>query len=126
MSAENAGVVGKTRKKATWAFFVTASGEKVRRSYCCWKESQPTLLQAIKGQFTFSVSAIFFSSSKTWMASEIFAEILSRLNRRMDCEGHHILLFLDNAPCHPSSLIDRFWNMKMAFLSKKTTSPHNP
>jgi len=25
----------------------------------------------------------------------------------MKCEGRHILLFLDNAPCHPTSLIDR-------------------
>ena len=52
------------------------------------------------------------------MTSEIFEEILLRLDRRMKREDRHILLFLDNAPCHPNALIDRFLNIKMAFLSK--------
>lgn len=45
-------------------------------------------------------------------------EILSRLNRQMKHEGCHILLFLNNAPCHLNSLINRFSNIKMAFLTK--------
>ena len=41
------------------------------------------------------------------MTAGIFEEIISRLNRLTKCEGRHILLFLDNAPCHPTSVIDR-------------------
>ena len=96
-----------------------------RRSCRCWKESQPTLLQVIKGQFHVSVSAINFPVARRgWHQTDIFAEILSRLKRSMDREGRHILLLLDNEPCHPNQLIDRFWNMKMAFLSKKDYFAH--
>ena len=40
----------------------------------------------------------------------------------MKREDRHILLFLDNALCHPNALIDHFSNIKMAFLPKNTTS----
>ena len=35
-------------------------------------------------------------------------------------EDYHIILFLNNAP-YPSSLMDHFSNIKMAFLPKKTS-----
>jgi len=44
----------------------------------------------------------------------------------MKREDRHILLFLDNAPCHPNALIDRFSNIKMAFVPKNTTSRTQP
>ena len=44
----------------------------------------------------------------------------------MKREDRHILLFLDNAPCHPNALIDSFSNIKMAFLPKNTTSRTQP
>ena len=43
--------------------------------------------------------------------------------KREDC---HIIPFLDNAPCHPNALIDRFSNIKVAFLPKNTTSRTQP
>ena len=43
--------------------------------------------------------------------------------KREDC---HKILFLDNAPRHPNALIDRFSNIKMAFLPKNTTSHTQP
>ena len=60
------------------------------------------------------------------MKSEIFEEILSRLNRCMKHEARHIILFLDNAFCHPNSLVGHFSNIKIAFLPKNTTSCNQP
>ena len=52
LSAEKHCHGGKNSKeRATWAFFVSVSGEK-EAPIVVWKESQPTLLQVIKGQFT--------------------------------------------------------------------------
>ena len=116
-------MVAKTRKskeRATWAFFVTAPGEKdtpivVGRSF------NPRCFKLLKNN-TRLCKCDYFSSGRAWMASEIFVKVSFEVDR----EGRHILLFPDNAPCHPNQLIDCFWNMKMAFLSKKTTSPTQP
>ena len=122
MSAENAVVVAKTRKskeRATWAFFVTAPGEKdtpivVGRSF------NPRCFKSLKKN-TRLCKCDYFSSGRAWMASEIFVKVSFEADR----EGRHILLFPDNAPCHPNQLIDCFWNMKMAFLSKRQLRPRN-
>ena len=60
------------KKRVTWAFFVTASGEKdapivVRRS---------SGFKSLKDNSRLC-KCDYFSSSKAWVASEIFAEILS-------------------------------------------------
>ena len=60
------------------------------------------------------------------MASEIFAEILSRLNRRMDREGRHILLFLDNAPLSPQLAYRPLLEYEDGLSVKKTTLPTQP
>ncbi|XP_044177739.1 tigger transposable element-derived protein 6-like [Acropora millepora] len=60
------------------------------------------------------------------MNSELMGVILSKLNRRMKRENRHILLFLDNAPCHPHSHADMFSNVKLAFLPKNSTSRSQP
>ena len=44
----------------------------------------------------------------------------------MKRENRHILLFLDNAPCHPHSDADMFSNVKLAFLLKNSTSRSQP
>ena len=51
---------------------------------------------------------------------------LTRLNSRMKREGRNILMFLDNAPCHPASLKGMFPNVRIEFLPKHTTSCTQP
>ena len=38
----------------------------------------------------------------------------------------HLILFLDNAPCHPPLLMDMFSNIKVAVVPKNTTSRTQP
>ena len=52
--------------------------------------------------------------------------ILTRSNNRVKIEERNIILFLDNAPCHPPSLTDMLSNIKVAFLPKNTTSHIQP
>ena len=64
----------------------------------------------------------YFANSKAWMTSETMSEVLSKLHRRLQRQKRNVLLFMDNAPYHPSSLQDKFENIKIVFLSKNTTS----
>ena len=52
--------------------------------------------------------------------------MLSKLNRKLAFENRKVILFLDNATCHPGSMDDKFSNTKIVFLSKNTTSRLQP
>ena len=60
------------------------------------------------------------------MKSDIMINILTKLNNKLKHTDHQILLFLDNAPCHPASMKGMFSNIKIEFLPKNTTSHTQP
>ena len=70
--------------------------------------------------------ANYFSNDKAWMRTEIMTDILTKLNTRMKREGRNILMFHDNAPCHPLTLKGMFSNIRVEFLPKNTTSRTQP
>ncbi|XP_068684888.1 tigger transposable element-derived protein 6-like [Montipora foliosa] len=112
------------KQRITAAFFVNAAGDKEalivigssRRPRCFARLANPS----------YPCGAQYFSNEKAWMRTEIMVTILTRLNNRLKREERHIILFLDNAPCHPPSLTDMFSNIKVAFLPKNTTSRTQP
>ena len=53
-------------------------------------------------------------------------ELLEEINRRMRREQRKIILFLDNAGCHPVSLGEMFPNIKVVFLPSNKTSRLQP
>ena len=112
-----------SKERATWAFFVSASGEK-EGPIVVGKSRNPHCFKSLKDSSR-PYKCDYFSSGKAWMTSEIFEEILLRLNQQMKRKDRHITLFLDNAPCHPYALIDHFSNIKMAFLPKNNFA-HTP
>ena len=63
---------------------------------------------------------------KQWMNTDIMKDILFKLNRRLSRKNRRILLFMDNALCHPESLKDSFSNIKIVFLPKNTASKTQP
>ena len=60
------------------------------------------------------------------MNTEIMTTILSKLNRQLKRSDRHILLFMDNAPCHRETLSGQFTNITVQFLPKNTTSKSEP
>ena len=68
----------------------------------------------------------YFANSTAWMNTEIMTTILSKLNRQLNCNDRHILLFMDNAPCHPQTLSGQFSNIIVQFLPENTTSKSQP
>ena len=63
-----------------------------------------------------------FSNNKAWMRTEIMENVLELLDQRLCLEDRKVILFLDNAPCHPETLQNNLTNMKLIFLPKFTTS----
>ena len=60
------------------------------------------------------------------MTSEIFETVLSKLNRKLVFENRKVILFLDNATCHPESMDGKLSNIKIVFLPKNTKSRLQP
>ena len=58
------------------------------------------------------------------MTSDIFASWLERFNKKMNAKKRHVLLLLDNAPCHPST--QSLSNVSLQFLPPNTTSVLQP
>ena len=56
------------------------------------------------------------------MVSEIMDSVLTKINRKMAVAKGNILLFMDNAPCHPENFVVSYSSMKVVFLPKNTTS----
>ena len=60
------------------------------------------------------------------MTGEIMKSVLGKLNRRMLNENRKILLFMDNAGCHPDNLLGMLSNINICFLPTNTTSALQP
>ena len=111
-----------SKQRITVAFFVGADVEKV---------GKPIVIQRSKTYIASAADKLsevmyFVADSKTWMQVEIMENILETLNHQMVKEGRNVILFLDNATVHPTSLVDKFSNIKIVFLPKNTTSCLQP
>ena len=122
---ERNGTGGKQAKQQlTWAFFVNAEGENedpvvisTSVSPRCFKNLQsPSRLYNCSN----------LANSKAWMNTEIMTTIMSKLNRELKRNDKHILLFMDNVPCHQQTLSGQFSNITVQFLPKNTTSKSQP
>ena len=99
----------KAKQRNTWAFFVNAAGEK-EDPIVIGKYARPRCFKNLK-EVKRPYKCQYFSNPKAWMNSEILKTILSKLNQRLLREKKNILLFTDNAPCHPPCLEGMFSNI---------------
>ena len=65
----------------------------------------------------------YSANPKAWMNGQLFEEWLRKLNCRMARQNRHILLFLDNAPSHPTVQMS---HVKLQFFPPNTTSVSQP
>ena len=63
------------------------------------------------------------SNKNAWMTSQIMEEWLTAFNGRMKMQNRHVLLFLDNATCHPHIKLS---NVRLAWFPANTTSVSQP
>lgn len=112
------------KQRITAAFFVNAAGGK-EAPILIGKSKKPRCFAKLP-DITRPYGAMYFSNAKAWMKSEIMLSVLRKLNDKMKRDGRHIILLMDNAPCHPPSMKDAFSNIKIEFLPANTTSRTQP
>ena len=60
------------------------------------------------------------------MTGKILQSVLRKLNQQLSTKSWKIVLFMDNAGCHPEDIIHSFSNIKIIFLPANTTSMLQP
>ena len=104
------------KQRCTWAFFVNAAGGK-EKPIVIGKTQNPRRLKHFKDKSQ-PHKCCYYANKKAWMKTEIMVKVLDTLNMRVRKQGCSIVLFLDNASCHPSDLKDKFSNIDIVFLPK--------
>ena len=112
------------KQRLTITFFVTAAGEK-EQPIVIWKYENLRCLNRFDKS---CLPVTYFSQGKAWMTNTIMDSILKTMNRKMLSQKCHILLFMDNAGCHPEELCasGRYSNIKVCFLPPNTMSVLQP
>ena len=84
----------KSKQRLTVVFFVNAAGEKVDQPIVIWKSKPARCFKKLQ-----------------YPKSEVMEGVLARFNRKLVkrrklvFEDRKVILFLDNATCHPKSMI---------------------
>ena len=115
----------KSKKRVTVAVFVAVDGSKAYDPVVTWPSKVPHCFRKLISK-TLPAGLHYFSNAKSWMTTDIMEVILGRLDRQLKQENRHVLLFLDNAPCHPEALQQSLSFIKLVFLPKNTTSKLQP
>jgi len=88
-----------------------------------WKSTKP---RCFKSVYAATLPVQYFSQTKAWMTGEILQYVLCKFNRQLSAKSQKIVLFMDNAGCHPEDVKDSFSNIKIMFLSANNTSMLQP
>ena len=117
---------GKKSKQCMTVMFIVASdGSFVFEPTVIWRSKLPRCFKSLKDASR-TISVHYFSNKKAWMNLDIMESILQRLDRRMNQVTRKVILFWDNATCHPETAQASLKNIKLVFLPKNTTSQLQP
>ena len=113
---------GGKNSKDRLSLLLTASmaGEKLT-PWLIGKAARP---RCFKNIVVGDLPVVYRNNKKAWMTAAIFEEYLRWFNRQMVVQNRHVLLFVDNAPCHPRDI--PLSNVTVRFLPANTTSITQP
>ena len=90
----------KSKQRMTVTFIVASDGSFVFGPTVIWRSKLPRCFKSLKDASR-PMSVHYFSNKKAWMNFDIMESILQRLERRINQEKRKVILFWDNATCHP-------------------------
>ena len=93
---------------------------------CFWRQGESSSHLEIRQTSLFQryhhLPVEYFDQQKAWMSGDIMHKLLSKLNTRLRKESRSVILFIDNARCHPEDVASKYSNVKVVFLPPNTTS----
>ena len=104
----------KSKQRFAIAFLVNAAAEKIDEPVVIWKNKKPRCFKRLSDKSR-PADVHYFSNPKSWMTSDVMQAVLTRFNRKLLLEQRKVVLILDNATCHPKSIIDSFSQIKIIF-----------
>ena len=107
----------KSKTRLTITFFVNAAGEKAIKPLVVYRSKKPRCFKNIKSLLR-PRGIYYYSNPKAWMTTEIITSVLGKINQQMRVAKRKIILFMDNAPCHPESLSECIPTSKSCFCQK--------
>ena len=112
----------RSKLRMTAAFFVSGNGGKVCDPVIIWRSKNPRCFRRIVGPKKTPKNVQYYHDPKSWMQTSIMEDVLKKLNSKLIKEKRNVILFLDNATCHPVTLDALVSNITVRFLPKNTTS----
>ena len=109
----------RSKERLTIALCAGMTGEKLP-ALVIGKCKKPRCFKKITPN---ALPVIYTSNKKAWMNSALFQWWLETFNRKMRRQSRNVLLFVDNAPSHPTVELS---DVKLAFFPPNATSKSQP
>lgn len=109
-----------SKKRLTICLLTNAIGEK-ERPVVIGNAKRPRAFGRLDVENMYGI--VWRHNKTSWMTAVLFEELLKDFNRKMRLQQRKVLLFLDNATCHPSINLS---NVELIFLPPNTTSACQP
>ncbi|XP_070581288.1 tigger transposable element-derived protein 4-like [Ptychodera flava] len=109
----------KSKERLTVALCANMVGDK-EQPLVIGKSQKPRCFKNIDPK---TLPVDYHANRKAWMNSQIFEDWVRKFDRKMRRQRRNVLLFIDNAPSHPTIKLN---NVKLVFLPANTTSKSQP
>ena len=113
----------RSKQRLTVTFIVNGAGKSESKPIVLWRSENPRCFKGIKKS---ELPVEYYSQAKAWMSGDILHKILSNIDKKLKSEGRSVILFMDNAGCHPPDLKEKYSNIKVVYLPANTTSMLQP
>lgn len=107
---------GRYSQERLTVLLVAFADGKLEKPLVIGKSENPRCFKNLKKS---QLPVDWMANKDAWMTSAIFEEFLKKFNKRMENENRKIVLFLDDANCHPRIQLS---NIRLIFLPPYITS----
>lgn len=111
----------RSKERLTALFCANEDGSEKLPVFVIGKSAKPRCFENLR-----TLPCSYNFNKNAWMTSALFSKFLQQLDNEMGAKARKIMLFIDNAPCHPPDCASKLRNVKVVFLPPSCTRPLQP